>query len=190
MTAFNLPQAYRAIERIAQALLPAGLREQLFLVRLPAVENALVDNESTLSIAAGAAGATGETIVTALLTEHMAVTAGSGGGGTSSTSASTLTAGDAVSEDTYSKALRHARFTAFVAAGAVHNITTSAGRRQFILEGFNSGSAICARMLVAGSERLARRHVALGRLNDCRDDLAAYFGYLQVYTFLNLEINK
>ena len=142
------------------------------------MESALVENDATLSIAAGATGATGETILTALLTEHMAVTAGGGGGGTSGATAALPSATDAISEDTYSKALRHARFTAFVIAGAAHDTAMSTGRRSLILEGFSSGAAICARMLITGNEKLARRHTALGRLNDCREDLPSYFGYL------------
>ena len=180
LTAANLPLAFRAIERIAQALLPSGARDQPFLIRLPSVESALMENDSTLSIAAGATGATGETILTALLTEHLAVTAGGGGSGPSGTPAVPPSAIDAISEDTYSKALRHARFTAFVMAGAVHDTSTSTGRRSLILEGFSSGAGICSRMLVTGSEKLARRHAALGRLNDCREDLPSYFGYLHV----------
>ena len=184
LTAANEPQARRALLRFGQSVLRSELRDKPFLVILPDLEARAVDYIGAFTSAAGKAGADADTIVSLVLLEHVAIS-GSGAG------SSTVTAGgssdssldlssDPLTADMYGKCFREARFRAFTSAILVASTDTCAGRRQIILEGFGSGTSLCAKLLLSGSVSLAKKHTSLGRLYDARGELPDYFGWVTV----------
>lgn len=187
-TATNMPQARRALQRFGQAVLRDEIRDSPFLTTLADLEQRAKDYVGALTTAAGQQGANAENIVTAVLLEHMAGTLG-GSGNSSAGSGSGRSAGSAIFDDTeidnvsvetYSKCFRESRFRAFSSQIANLRADTSSGRRDMILQGFSSGTALCAKLLLTGSKTLAKKHKSLALLFDARVELAAYFGWVMV----------
>ena len=177
-TAANPPQARRQLLRFAQSTLRSELRDQPLLVILPDLEEAAVAHRDNFATAAAAVGANSQTIVSAVLKEHVAIEHGSLGSHRGDDQSPLNLGADTVTEDAYKRAFLAPRFRNFaVAMGGLTN-ATSLERRNIILQGFGSGTAVCAKQLFTGAVTLAKKHAVLGRLNDARGALPEYFGYV------------
>ena len=78
------PNAWRALQRFGQTALREELRGQDFLVILPDLEAAALQYAAVFATAAAVAGATAESVVTAVLAAYTSVSTGAalpGGGG-------------------------------------------------------------------------------------------------------------
>ena len=58
--------------------------------------------------------------------------------------------------------------------------SSAEGRRQVLEIAFGCGSAIILRLLHYGERSLARRHILLAQIFECRSELCSYFSYAQV----------
>ena len=172
------------MQRFVQSALREELRDKPFLVILPDLEARAKDYIGAFTTAAGLAGANAETIVSSVLLEHVAISSTIGSSSSTAAGAADglsfdLTS-DTLTSDTYHKCFREARYRTFCAAILAASANTSAGRREIILQGFGSGTSVCAKLLLGGSTSLAKKHSALGRLLDARGELADYLGWVTV----------
>ena len=180
-TAVDMPQAWRMIRRFWQTALREDLRGQHFLTVLPDLESTFVSLGPAFAAAAAQPNANAESIMSAVLREHVAVaqgasipsSSGSGSAGSGPQDPNT----EAVGQAAYQRALFEPRFQQLVRNLAGLNTSTSAGRRDILLTGFASGTPLVAKVIHTGSAVLSRRHPALGLINDSRGELPQYFGF-------------
>ena len=100
------PNAWRALQRFGQTALREELRGQDFLVILPDLEAAALQYAAVFATAAAVAGATAESVVTAVLAAYTSVSTGAalpggggGGGGLTTDPTTTAESTDTVSAD-------------------------------------------------------------------------------------------
>ena len=179
------PNAWRALQRFGQTALREELRGQDFLVILPDLEAAALQYAAVFATAAAVAGATAESVVTAVLAAYTSVSNGAalpggGGGGGCLTTDPTTTAEstDTVSADGYRRALFDSRFQQLEGQLTNVNADSAAGRRDILLTAFNSGTALAFKMIHTGAVSLGKRHSVLGLIGDALNELPGYFGYM------------
>ena len=180
-TATDMPQAWRMIRRFWQTALREDLRGQPFLTVLPDLESSFVSLAPAFAAAAALPNANAETIMSAVLKEHVAIAQGaslpSGSGSGSAGGGPHDANSDAVGQDAYQRAFFEPRFQQLVRNLGGLSPLTSAGRRDILLTGFASGTPLVAKVIHTGSAVLSRRHSSLGLINDSRGELPQYFGF-------------
>jgi hypothetical protein len=184
------PCAIRLLHRAVRVLLPGlDIRDWPLDDWIDSVETRLYARQAVLATAAAAPNASGNDIVAAL--EGMA-SAPSSAHRASSVGAPVPASGSAVAagsthHDAVEAALTAQSYRDFVQRFGLCDLTSVAGRRSAIGEGFSTTCLITVRVLCHGERSVARRHSELGSLLELRSHLADYFNFRLCTGFFSPE---